>query len=72
MADRLDDIIDSSIAALVGIILLCVAVIPIGLQFIGDLTGEAAQYAPLLSVVILMVIIGLIIGVIGFYQGNKR
>lgn len=72
MGDRLDDIIDSSVAAIVGIVLLCAAVIPIGVQFIGDLTGEAAQYAPLLGVVIIMVILGLVIGVIRFFQSNKR
>ena len=72
MADRLDNIIDSSVAALVGVVLLGAAVIPDSIAFIGDLTGEAAQYAPLLSVVIIMVILGLVIGVIRFFQSNKR
>ena len=72
MGDKLDDIIDSSVAAIVGVVLLCAAVIPISLDFIGDLTGEAAQYAPLLSVVIVMVILGLVIGVIRFFQSSKR
>lgn len=70
--DKLDAIIDSSVAAIVGIVLLCTAVIPIATDMIGDLTGESAQYAPLLGVVILMVIIGLVIGVIRFYQNEKR
>ena len=72
MGDKLDSIIDSSIAAIVGIVLVCSAVIPIGLQFIGDLTGEAAQYKPLLGVVIIMVIIGLVIGVVRFFQTRER
>ncbi len=72
MGDKLDDIIDSSVAAIVGIVLLCAAVIPIAVDFIGDLTGEAAQYAPLLGVVVIMCILGLVIGVIRFFQSNKR
>lgn len=72
MADRLDDVIGSSVAAVVGIVMICALVIPVGLQYIGDLTGEAAQYAPLLGVVIIMTIIGLIVGVVRYFQGNQR
>lgn len=69
--DKLGNIIDSSLAGIIGIVLVCVF-IPIATSFIGDLTGDAAQYAPLLSVVIIMMIIGLIIGVISFYRGSQR
>lgn len=72
MADRLDDVIGSSVAAVVGIVMICALVIPVGLDYIGDLTGEAAQYAPLLGVVIIMTIIGLIVGVVRYFQGNQR
>lgn len=72
MADRLDDIIDSSVAAIVGIVMVTAALIPIASQMIGGLTGDDAQYAPLLGVVVIMVIVGLIVGVIRFYQSAKR
>lgn len=68
MDDKMDDIIGASVAALVGIIIVCSVVIPVAMDQIGSLTGDAMQYAPLLSVVIIMVIVGLVIGVIRFYQ----
>lgn len=70
--DRLDDIIGASVAALVGIVLLCAMVIPTAVQFIGDLSGDAAKYAPLLGVVVIMAIVGLIVGVIRFFQRSAR
>ena len=71
MSDKLDSVIGSSVAALVGLILLCSVVIPIGVAQIGSLTGEAAEYAPILGVVIIMSIVGLIIGVIRFFQSKN-
>ena len=68
MDDKMDNIIGASVAALVGIIFVCSVVIPVAMDQIGSLTGDAMQYAPLLSVVIIMVIVGLVIGVIRFYQ----
>lgn len=68
MDDKMDAIIGASVAALVGIIIVCSVVIPVAMDQIGSLTGDAMQYAPLLSVVIIMVIVGLVIGVIRFYQ----
>lgn len=72
MASRLDDIIDSSTAALVGIALICTAVLPVGLNFINGLEGEAADFKPLLMLVIFMAIIGLVIGVIKTFQSRKE
>lgn len=72
MTDRLDDVIGSSVAAVVGIVMLCALVIPVGLDFIGQLSGDEAEYAPLLGVVITMSVIGLIIGVIKFFQNSRR
>lgn len=71
--DRLDAVIGASIAALVGIVLICAAVIPTATQFIDGLTGDnQTKYAPLLGVVLIMVIIGLIVGVIRFYSSARR
>lgn len=72
MADKIDSIIEACLAALIGIIIVCAVVIPVGLDQIGTLTGEAAQYAPLLSVVIIMVILSIIVGVIRYFQSSKR
>lgn len=71
MASRLDDIIDSSTAALVGIALICTAVLPVGLSFINQLSEDAAQFKPLLMLVLFMSIIGLVIGVIKTFQSRK-
>lgn len=71
MGDRLSEIIDSSTAALVGIVLICSAVIPTGVEFIGKLTGEAEQYAPLLQVVLTISIIALIIGILRTFQKER-
>lgn len=71
--DRLDAVIGASIAALVGIVLICAAVIPTATDFIGSLTGDSqTKYAPLLGVVLVMVIVGLIVGIIRFYSGARR
>lgn len=71
--DRLDAVIGASIAALVGIVLICAAVIPTATDFIGNLTGDnQTKYAPLLGVVLIMVIVGLIVGIIRFYSGARR
>ena len=72
MADKIDSIIEACLAALIGIIIVCAVVIPVGLDQIGTLTGGAAQYAPLLSVVIIMVILSIIVGVIRYFQSSKR
>lgn len=72
MADKIDSIIEACLAALIGIIIVCAVVIPVGLDQIGTLTGAAAQYAPLLSVVIIMVILSIIVGVIRYFQSSKR
>lgn len=73
MEDRLDSVIGASVAALVGIVMICAMVIPVGLRFINSLSDEgavegASDYAPLLVVVIFMTILALIVGVIRFFQ----
>lgn len=72
MADKIDSILNSSTAALIGIIMLASVVIPVGVSQISGLTGDAAEYAPLLSVVIMMAIVGLIIGVVRYFGGSKE
>lgn len=52
--------------------MLASVVIPVGVSQISGLTGDAAEYAPLLSVVIMMAIVGLIIGVVRYFGGSKE
>ena len=72
MGDKLDDIINSSTAALVGIVLICALVIPVGIDQINSLTGDYAQWNGLLEVVIVMCIVGLIVGIIRFFSSNSK
>lgn len=72
MADKIGNIVDSSVATLIGIILLCSMVIPIGVDQITKLTGDASQYAPILDVVLLMSIVAVIIGVVRFFSNSKE
>ena len=69
---KLDSIINSSVAAVVGLALLCCMVIPVGVDFISQLTGDYAKWNSLLYVVIIATIIVLIVGVIRFYTRDKR
>lgn len=68
----LDNILDSVSGSIAGIILICGALIPISVQMIGGLTGDAAKYAIYVELVVIVAIVGLIIGVIKFYQDAKR
>lgn len=70
MGDKLSNILDSSVAAIVGIVMVASAVIPIAVSQISSLkllSGETEMYQTLLEVVVIMVIVGLIIGVIRFF-----
>lgn len=72
MADKIGTIVDSSVATLIGIILLCSMVIPIGVDQIGLLTGNAAQYGSILRVVLLMSIVAVIYGIVRFFSNSKE
>lgn len=72
MGDKVDNIIDSSIAAVLGIIMLCALVIPIGVQQIDSLVGtNLTQWNPLLYLVITFCVVGLMIGVIRYFTGSS-
>lgn len=72
MADKIGTIVDSSVATLIGIILLCSMVIPVGVKQIALLTGDAAQYAPIVGVVLLMSIVAVIYGVVRYFSNSKE
>lgn len=73
MGDKIDNILESSIAAVVGILMICALVIPVGVKQINSLGEGFDQWNGLLEVVIVMVIIGLIVAVIRYFStSNKR
>lgn len=72
MADKVDKVITTAIATLVGIILMASVVIPISVDQIATLTGDSAQYAPMLGVVITMALVGLIIYVVRSFSVSKE
>lgn len=70
--DKINNILESSVATVVGIVMICALVIPVGWAQISSLTGDYAQWNGLLEIVIVMSIVGLIIGVIRYFSANKR
>lgn len=72
MADKVDKVITTAIATLVGVILMASVVIPISVGQIATLTGDAAQYAPMLGVVLTMALVGLIIYVVRSFSVSKE
>ena len=71
MGDKIDNIMESSIAAFIGIIMLCALVIPVAVQQIGGLTGDMVNWNSMLYLVVTMCIVGLIIGVIRYFTGSS-
>ena len=70
---NLDNVINLAITAVVGIILFCVFVIPVSVGIIdSNLTGELAEYAPMITIVITVAIVGLIVSVIRYFGGKSR
>lgn len=72
MADKVDKVITTAIATLVGVILMASVVIPISVDQIATLTGDASQYAPMLGVVLTMALVGLIIYVVRSFSVSKE
>lgn len=72
MGGKIDQIMESSIATVIGIIMICALVIPVGVQQISSLVGtNMTQWNTLLYLVITMCVIGLIIGVIRYFTGSS-
>ena len=71
----LDNIIDSSMALLVGVVILVSAVLPVvisqinSLPEIGGITeAQIAQFSGLLTAAVILGIVGLIIGIVRMYS----
>lgn len=73
MGDKVDNILEVSIAAVIGILMICSLVIPVGWDAIQSLGAGYNQWNGLLEVVIVMTIIGLIIAIVRYFTtSNKR
>ena len=73
--EKMDAIIESCVATVVGIALVTTFVIPTCFGtggFISSLTGDLAKYNTLLSAVVMMCIVGLIVGVIRYFTKSDR
>lgn len=56
----LEKVIMGILTAIIGITLITQGLIPEAVRMIGDMTGKAAEWAPLLYLVITVVILGLV------------
>lgn len=72
MGDKIDNILESSIAFVIGIVMICALVIPVGVDQIASLTGAFAKWNGLLEVAIVMVIVGFIIAIIRYYTASSK
>ena len=73
MADMMDKTINSILTALIAVVLIASAFIPVVIKQIDNLTALKVDstYTTLISVVIIMTIIGIIIGVIKSYTSDS-
>lgn len=78
MGDKISEITDNMSALIVGVVLLCSAVIPIAVAQINGLSSIESSilsintYQTLLGVAITMAILGLVIVVIRNYRNKKE
>lgn len=73
MADMMDKTINSILTALIAVVLIASAFIPVVIKQIDNLTALKVDstYTTLISVVVIMTIIGIIIGVIKSYSSDS-
>lgn len=78
--DPLNKVIALVVAAIVGLVMIVGAFLPIAaqqisnvstIQGIANITGGAAGTTALLSVVVIMVIVGLIVGVVSYLRSDR-
>lgn len=78
MGDKINEITDNMSALIIGVVLLCSAVIPIAVSQINGLSSitstvlSISTYQTLLGVAITMAILGLIVVTIKQYRGKKE
>lgn len=70
--DRLDKSLGVVLTATVTVIVLCYMAIPTIMDAIGSLKEDSAQFAPLITLTVTMMIIGLIIVILRGYNSKTR
>ena len=72
MGDKIDTIIEASVAFVIGIVMICALVIPVGVDEIATLADGYDTWNKLLEVAIVMVIIGFIVGIIRYFTPSPK
>ena len=72
MGDKVDNILESSIAFVIGIVMICALVIPVGVDQIASLASGYDQWNSLLEVAIVMIIIGFIIAIVRYFTSSSK
>ena len=72
MGDKVDSIIESSVAFVIGIVMICALVIPVGVDQIASLASGYDQWNTLLEVAIVMVIVGFIVAIIRYFTTTTK
>ena len=80
MSDQLDKSVNTVLAVLVSVVMICSALIPIALQQIANLKnlqlqglGDVSQYVSILQVVLVLCIVGLLIMIVrGYSRGGEQ
>ena len=72
MGDKVDQIIESSVAVVIGIVMICALVIPVGVDQIASLASGYDQWNSLLYVAIVMIIVGFIVAIIRYFTTTTK
>lgn len=80
MSDQLDKSVNTVLAVLVSVVMICSALIPIALSQIANLEklseqglGDVSQYVSILQVVLVLSIVGLLIMIVrGYSRGGEQ
>ena len=71
--DPVSNIVMTIMAAIIGIALICVGLIPLATDWITtQLVNDAASYQPLLELVVIVVILGVIMGVLKMFSNRSE
>lgn len=68
----MDNIIESSVAFVIGIVMICALVIPVGVDQIASLASGYDQWNTLLEVAIVMIIVGFIVAIIRYFTTTTK
>ena len=72
MGDKIDTILESSVAFVLGIVLICALVIPVGVDEIASLASGYDKWNGLLEVAIVMIIVGFIVAIVRYFTTSSK